>query len=454
MPQGGTASSNVTITRNNGFSGVVQLAASGAPGGITVTPNPPGVSGTAATLDVTVAASVSGSNNSFTLAVGANSGLAIVNRNGTNYQTTVNYFSGAEVRAMVTGPGPCAVNEQTGPKQLMGTVGSVGSPQLTFWTLALGGASVPHDPGEGLSFTLEGVADGARDLVAARTGNNGSNYAVQRMILRRATNYASHSAIPLLDFQGSESFAPVAVNGMAGNLGTDPMIATVALLTARGITASYFTSTPSPAGGAGRTGYGLRSEQRQPGEFHVAEFFATPTTGTLCCETSRVPGARRTLLMLVSATRLRGQALLPAVANERVRDARVIVRRLHGVERIHDGRPQLRRRIAPAGKGDEQLGALVIGCYQPGAARGEHGIRQRAAGAEQRAQRAASVVVGMDAGDCLEVRGFRGGLVKPGLAADLHEQIAEVGIAQAVADGLAQEAHDQVGVGRGRGLRH
>jgi len=60
--QGGNATATVGITRVNGFSGAVNLAVSGVPAGLSVTPNPASVTGNTSTLNITAPVSVAAGN--------------------------------------------------------------------------------------------------------------------------------------------------------------------------------------------------------------------------------------------------------------------------------------------------------------------------------------------------------------------------------------------------------
>jgi len=337
VPQGASRTATIDVTRVNGFSGAVTLAVSGVPAGLTVTPNPSSVTGGSATLDVVAALSLAagsypititgtgtgvaqrtvtltvlvtqssgGSNNfalsfatcdpaqvpiwfavqssaagawirvnpvgtTFTFPVTPGLVLAYVTQAGTTYQTNVRYTSGAEVSALRD---VCAISPQVGTKHLTGTVANNGNPGQNYWSVALGGVYLQRDPAGGTNFTLDEVPAGPRDLIAGRVQINGAVTFMQQMIVRRGVNYANNSAIPLLDFAGSEAFAPVPVfftitnpNGDEGDVG-------VALLTPRGLSADYYTSAPINTDK--RRYFALPSGQVQPGEFHVATISAHP----------------------------------------------------------------------------------------------------------------------------------------------------------------------------------
>jgi hypothetical protein len=62
LAQGGSAAATLNVARLNGYAGAVNLGVSGAPTGLTVSPNPASVTGTSATLDVAAAPSLGVSN--------------------------------------------------------------------------------------------------------------------------------------------------------------------------------------------------------------------------------------------------------------------------------------------------------------------------------------------------------------------------------------------------------
>jgi Divergent InlB B-repeat domain len=67
MPQGGSGAATVTLTRNNGFAGAVNLAIGGVPSGLTVTANPSSVSGTTATVNISAALALGAGNYPITI---------------------------------------------------------------------------------------------------------------------------------------------------------------------------------------------------------------------------------------------------------------------------------------------------------------------------------------------------------------------------------------------------
>ena len=355
VAQGGGATATATITRVNGYAGAVSITAAGLPSGVTITAVPASTTDNTATLNISATSAVpagnypvtlsatgagitgtqttafnvqvtpasggngnvvfsfancdpsevpvwfaaqsgtgawtrvtAGANNTFTFSVGSAGGFAMVRPDGPNFSTSVFYGSQADITALALGS-PCrGVNASGGTKRLTGTVGSGGPAAHAF--VGIGGASVLHPAIQGAGFTLDGVPAGQRDLLAVAFANDANDVAsIRRIILRRNVNYAS--AIPQLQFFGTEDFAFINGRIATNNTGTDQTSVQVSFLTANGSSAPYST-----AGGIGPTRVpfpGLPDSVLQPGDLHVIEVTATPTTGS---------SARAAILLRHSAT--------------------------------------------------------------------------------------------------------------------------------------------------------
>ena len=85
-------------------------------------------------------------------------------------------------------------------------------------------------------FTLNNVANGALDLVAARSGFNQNTLTqeIDRIIIRRGLNQANGSVIPVIDFGAVEAFAPASANVTVSNAGADQLIVQSLFNTATG----------------------------------------------------------------------------------------------------------------------------------------------------------------------------------------------------------------------------
>ncbi len=355
VAQGGTATATATITRVNGYAGAVSITAAGLPSGVTITAVPASTTDNTATLNISATSAVAagnypvtlsatgagisgtqtatfnvqvtpapggsgnvafsfancdpsevpvwfaaqsgtgawtrvtaGANSTFTFSVGSAGGFAMVRPDGPNFSTSVFYGSQADITALALGS-PCrGVNASGGTKRLTGTVGSGGPATHAF--VGIGGASILHPAIQGAGFTLDGVPAGQRDLLAVAFNKDANSLtSITRIILRRNVNYAS--AIPQLQFFGTEDFA--FINGRIGtnNTGTDQTSVQVSFVTANGSSAPYSTvigtaptRIPFP---------GLPDAVLQPGDLHVIEVTATPATGS---------SARAAILLRHSAT--------------------------------------------------------------------------------------------------------------------------------------------------------
>ncbi|MBV9881284.1 MAG: hypothetical protein JO180_12345 [Gemmatirosa sp.] len=338
VTQGTSGTATVNVARTNGFAGAVTLAVAGAPNGLTVTPNPTSVAGATSTLTVAattavapgtypiaitgtatgiaaqtttlsvqVTAAPSGggnvtysfagcdpidvpvwlayqdgtgawtrvtpnASNVYTFGVGARGGVAYVTRNGSAYDLTVLYAAASELAA--TTASRCGTDAPMGTKHLTGTV--AGASATDFVTVSLGAASASVIALQSSAFSLDSVADGPRDLVASRATFGGSALVPNKLIVRRNVNYANGSAIPTLDFGGSEAFDPVqrtiTVNGLNG----DEAFASVSFLTANGASAAFYAGAASAGGQVPY--YALPTSQLAAGDLHQVVVGASPTT--------------------------------------------------------------------------------------------------------------------------------------------------------------------------------
>jgi hypothetical protein len=125
------------------------------------------------------------------------------------------------------------------------------------------------------------------------------------MIVRRGTNYPNGSAIPRLDFMGSESFAPVQVNPTVNNLGSDAVRASVALTTEFGSSATFYTSQISTTPFIGARYFALPSDRIKSGDFHQVMLLATPTPQN--------PTSSRFLIEMLRAPAAQSLTLGPAM---------------------------------------------------------------------------------------------------------------------------------------------
>jgi len=334
---GASTTATVTLARINGFADPVNLAVTGAPTGLTVSPNPASITGTTSTVTISAAASlaagnypvtitgtgtgvtqqsatlivqvtpgsaggaiafnvascetnqtpvwfavqngsgpwtrVTPANNLFTFTIGTTGAIAFVTRDGATNDTQVLYGTAAEIAA-IAAANPCGGAAQ-GTKHLSGTFANFGDSTVTV-NLVIGGAQFAK-PGNSVAFNMTNVPKGSRDLIASRTTLTAPGQ--DRMILRRGTNYPANTTVPTLNFGNlaTDAFTPVFGGVVIPNLGTDQGASDVSLITGNGPSEAYssFSGTPLPNVGFGFLG--LPAEQLQAGDFHNVFVLTQPS---------------------------------------------------------------------------------------------------------------------------------------------------------------------------------
>ncbi|HEY6829625.1 MAG TPA: hypothetical protein VI259_22360 [Gemmatimonadaceae bacterium] len=338
VAQGAAGTSTVTITRANGFTGAVNLALSGAPAGLTVTPNPAsvatgsttatlnvsaaagtaagtypitvtasgtGVSNQTATLNVTVTAAssnnatwqfcasnapvwlavqdgtgawtrVTPTNNAFSFNItSAKGGVAYV-QPGSGNAFTLTVLYGLKQELSDASAGLCA---NTTEKTVNGSVAGLAASEAA--SVSLGGALASVSANG--NFTLNNVPDGNRDLIAAKTltsvSGTGITLTVNKLIIRRSQNPANGSTMTALNFGAAEAFDPIAKTVTVNGVGSDFLSTAVSYVTANnGLTTLYSDANPSSSGT--RTYYGVPSAQQATGDLHLVTAVATNITGS------------------------------------------------------------------------------------------------------------------------------------------------------------------------------
>ena len=208
-------------------------------------------------------------NNTFSFTLGQSvGGVAFVqNFGGGANQVTVYYQAATELNTQAAQE--CVGNPVT--KTVLGSVANVPAGQTG--TVSAGNATATV-AGPATAFTLNNMDDGLTDLVATRSALNLMTFAQvpDKMILRRSINPAANSTMAVLDFNGSEAFAPGSAVYTIANVGSDQVTVFSSFLTGNGgIGAfSFFELTPT---GNTRTVYGLPSNKTQAGDLHAV--FAT-----------------------------------------------------------------------------------------------------------------------------------------------------------------------------------
>ena len=324
---GASATSTVTITRNGGYTGTVNLALTGALAGVTASVSPTSTSGNSATVTVQAGASVplgtynitltgtgtgippassilpvtytasGGSGVSVTFCTedapiwvaaqdGAGAwtqvlknagtstyqfsfpsgkgGVAVVDTVGTDTELNVTYGTLAEFTAF---GGTVNSGRCASNKTVSGSFVGV-SPTTEFATANLGGSSAFTTPGGSTNFALLNVPAGPQDLVATRGDFTASPFTINRIILRRALNPADGSTLPVLDFNAAEAFAPATANVTVTGLGTDEASIAAIFTGVRGSAFGLLSSIASYTAASGAKPYfAIPLAQLQPNEF-------------------------------------------------------------------------------------------------------------------------------------------------------------------------------------------
>jgi uncharacterized membrane protein len=337
LPQGGTGIANVSIGRVGGFAGAVTLAVTGAPQGLTATLNPTSTTGNTSTLTLTAASNlapgtyamtvtatspgmpnrtaqlqaqvqaasggnsvtwevcdeqdaplwvayrnesgpwtrVNGTNGRYTFTVGTRGGVAIVDA---EQGIQVIYGTAGDLTAF--GAASCALGS-TGTKRLTGSVAGAGMTDMV--RVQMGSAFAQVLAGT-TAFVLDGVNAGAQDLIATRaslgTGGNTPSLAVNRFIIRRGLNLPNNAAIPVLNFEAAEAFAPVERTLTLTGLGSEQASVTASYMTASSSASvfgglfGYFADMPSTA--ATRPYFAIPAAHQAQGDMHALFGMAIP----------------------------------------------------------------------------------------------------------------------------------------------------------------------------------
>lgn len=334
LAQGGTGTSTVTITRTGGFAGTVNLTVSGLPNGVTASVNPAAVTGTSATITFSAAAGAStgaftatvtgtapglanvtttvagtvtpsggtsgnitwqfcdledlplyfafragtsgawtrvlpAANNIYSFTLNGPGSVVIVRPMESGVSNVVQYnFTAAEMAG--TASFECTQNPVS--KTLTGTVAGLTGTQTA--QVSVGGstatATLPTS-----AYTVTDVSTGLTDLIAYRvntalTGGFVPTTTPDRMILRRNVNYPAGSAIPLLDFGGSEAFAPASATYTLAGAGAGEISQLLAFFnTANGSSGGFFFGSALNTSGSA-TVYGVPTSRLATGDFHFA----------------------------------------------------------------------------------------------------------------------------------------------------------------------------------------
>lgn len=164
-------------------------------------------------------------NDTYTFDVTVSGAVAYVRQRASDeYDLTLAYGTLAELQA---GGAACA---SANTKSITGVVS--GLPGTDRAMLSFDGAQASVLP-PATTFTLAGVADGPRDLIAAR--QNSVTGAPYGLIIRRGLTVADGGVIDTLDFAGAEPVLPLSHTLQVDNAGGEPV----------SLTSGYFTTTTS-----------------------------------------------------------------------------------------------------------------------------------------------------------------------------------------------------------------
>lgn len=282
---GTTTSTVIGIARSN-FTGTVNLAASGAPSAVTLTLTTTATTGNSATLGVAVGSGAAvgsypltvtasgngiattqlsitlvitqvssggnvawtfcsvtgfpvwfayqdggptaawtqvqmGAGNRYAFDIGTRGAVAYVMQNNPD-NFTLNIVHGTRAELGSQGTGTCPAQGTT-LKTVTGTVTGFLS-ATDFATVGVGSAFSQTSPTQGNpNFTIFGVPDGLRDLVATRSSFNPANVAnpltLSKIFLKRGINPPNQSSVGTVDFNGTDAFdpatTPLTITGIA-----------------------------------------------------------------------------------------------------------------------------------------------------------------------------------------------------------------------------------------------
>lgn len=195
-------------------------------------------------------------------------------RAGGGADVFVSYLTASEIGAQANSE--CTVNRRT--KSLTGSVANLPAGLQAF--VSVGGAGTAL-VSPSTTFAVNGAGDGTTDLVAMRgvSGPGAAGITADRGVLRRNVNYPTGSSIPLVDFNGSESFVAKAANVAILNAGTGELFVATSFFTANGVAGTLTTARQQVAVASQRV-FGIPSANLVAGDQHQLQVVATTTDGT------------------------------------------------------------------------------------------------------------------------------------------------------------------------------
>jgi hypothetical protein len=207
----------------------------------------------------------------------ATGSVATVSIDSGGFRTTVYQYTAAELAARAASQ--CALVQNVTTRTATGSFAGV----TGFRTSQVGmGWWFGSANGNG-TFSLLNLPAGPLDVVAMRNGDISAllEIPVDRAIIRRGVNPAAGAALPVLDFNAAESFAPTTSTWTFNNVGTsEPMSVSQAFITAGGTLGSFSLYPGVDRAQTVRSIYGVPLAQTIAGDLHqvVATINTTGTT--------------------------------------------------------------------------------------------------------------------------------------------------------------------------------
>lgn len=153
-------------------------------------------------------------------------------------------------------------------KSLTANVAGLSVSQAVRIRVGGGGADVSFPA---TSTPVDFVTDGVTDLLASRSipDSGDPSRLPDRFIVRRSVNYPAGSTIPLLDFAGSEAFAPATATLTIANADGGDLTVGASFATARGVVGALEYPQNMLTSSTSYPRFGVPTAQLQAGDYHV-----------------------------------------------------------------------------------------------------------------------------------------------------------------------------------------
>ena len=186
VPQGGSATSTITVTSVGGFSGTVSLTTSGLPAGVNPSINPGTISGTQIlTLTASTSAQVTSSPVTVTI-TGTSDTLTATTTISLSVTPQPSFTSGTGSTTSIS-VSPGATSGNTGTISVVGTNGFTGSINLTcaVTTLITSVSDMPTCSLSPLSVTISGTSPQTSTLTVSTTAPSSAENGVRKLLWRQ-----------------------------------------------------------------------------------------------------------------------------------------------------------------------------------------------------------------------------------------------------------------------------